>query len=130
MADHAHHPAADNSDINFIPAEEVASLLKDPSKVAGRDYRIIDVREPSSYSKAHIPSAVNIVKAQIESDPTVVQQQQSVHKLIFHCGVSQNRGPEAARAYIKAAGDDIRQEILVLEGGFLGWEGKGLDVQK
>ncbi|KAJ3038256.1 hypothetical protein HDV00_000853 [Rhizophlyctis rosea] len=125
------HPNVDNSDIKFIPNDEVAALLKDSSKVAGRDYRVIDVRDASAYAQGHLPTAVNVVKTEFATDATpVVEQHQHIPRLIFHCGHSQNSGPKAARAYIKAAEATGKtgQDVVVMAGGFGEWKEKELDI--
>ncbi len=68
-----------------------------------------------------------------------MRQLQSVDTVIFHCALSQQRGPSAALRYIrererllpkttgsdtasdKAAGPDT-QTVLVLDRGFVGWQ--------
>ena len=70
---------------------------------------------------------------------TLARQLQSKPKVVFHCALSQQRGPTAARRYIAQrqnmlesntitpAKDDegkvIEQEVLVLTGGFVDWQG-------
>ena len=63
--------------------------------------------------------------------PTLVRRLQDKKVVIFHCALSQQRGPSAALKYLRERGgllkslgaDDVaaEQEVYVLDRGFVGW---------
>ncbi|PVF94643.1 Rhodanese-like protein [Serendipita vermifera] len=108
---------------SYLAAKELATLLRTP----GVKLAVVDVRD-DDYEGGHIrgcihsPSAtfldggVDRLREQLKETPMVV----------FHCALSQVRGPKAARIYAETV-DEIRrkggeapvsQDIYVLRGGF------------
>ncbi|KAJ1932287.1 Cdc25 phosphatase Ibp1 [Linderina pennispora] len=116
---------------NRITVDKLAELVRDPTKIAGKDYVVVDVRD-SDYNGGHIPGAVNVPAHEMHDQAAaLVQKYADVPEVIFHCALSQVRGPKSARIYNeavqerleKAAGDDplFGQNIQVLTGGFTSW---------
>lgn len=60
--------------------------------------------------------------------PSLLPHLSGTKKVIFHCALSQQRGPKAALAYARAreeAGLDMDgQEVCILTGGFVEWQEK------
>lgn len=65
--------------------------------------------------------------------PSLVRQFREKKMVIFHCALSQQRGPSAALKYIRerekslgqvthAAGEELAQTVYVLDKGFVGWQ--------
>ena len=60
----------------------------------------------------------------------LVRTLKSKEKVIFHCALSQQRGPAAALRYarerdrILGSDDGKNQEVMVLDGGFTQWQEK------
>lgn len=65
--------------------------------------------------------------------PTLVRRFKDKKVVIFHCALSQQRGPSAALKYLRekggllkslGAGEDAsaEQEVYVLDRGFVGWQ--------
>lgn len=62
--------------------------------------------------------------------PTLVRRLDGKKTVVFHCMLSQQRGPSAALRYLRekqatADGDrpdEGQQEVLVLDQGFQGWQ--------
>ncbi|KAG8950303.1 hypothetical protein FRC03_012912 [Tulasnella sp. 419] len=53
----------------------------------------------------------------------LIEKTKCVKKVIFHCALSQVRGPKSARMYAEARQEKLKdeapdQEVLVLRGGF------------
>ncbi|KAK5808828.1 Rhodanese-like domain-containing protein, partial [Linnemannia elongata] len=100
-------------------------LLEDKSKVPGKDYLVIDVRD-SDYIGGHIRGSVNIPAHEIpEKLPTLIEEYKDVPQLIFHCALSQVRGPKAANRWAEAlaARDDAdAADVNILRGGFGEWQ--------
>ena len=70
--------------------------------------------------------------------PELVRTLADKEKVIFHCALSQQRGPSAALKYARerermlgGEGEEShKQEVYVLEGGFVQWQEKyGKDVR-
>jgi rhodanese-related sulfurtransferase len=62
--------------------------------------------------------------------PELVRTLKDTEKVVFHCALSQQRGPSAALRYARerehAYGPEEfkKQEIFILEGGFVKWQEK------
>ncbi|KAK3323781.1 phosphoprotein phosphatase-like protein [Cercophora scortea] len=113
---------------------------------------IIDVRD-DDYIGGHIKGAQNVPSRTLEAMyPTLVRQLQDKETVVFHCALSQVRGPSAALRYIRerdrilaaqakrakkaassnaetASGEDeksspptMEQKVYVLDRGFVGWQ--------
>ncbi|KAF9150466.1 hypothetical protein BG015_007731 [Linnemannia schmuckeri] len=132
----------------FVDGDVVKDLLEDKSKVPGKDYLVIDVRD-SDYIGGHIRGSVNIPSQELpEKLPTLIEEYKAVPQLIFHCALSQVRGPKAAnrwaevlaardgasaaaaaevaateRAAVEAANKGpLTQQVNILRGGFGEWQ--------
>ncbi|KAI6370594.1 hypothetical protein MCOR25_004137 [Pyricularia grisea] len=124
-----------------IPAAKLRDLLlaekADDPKVA-----VVDVRD-DDYIGGHIKGALNVPSQQLDARmPTLVRQLQDKPTVIFHCALSQQRGPGAALRYIRerdealkkakvkdadassesAASPSVEQKVYVLDRGFVGWQ--------
>ncbi|KAK7550883.1 Rhodanese-like domain-containing protein [Phyllosticta citricarpa] len=104
---------------------------------------IIDVRD-SDYIGGHIRGCTNVPAHSLDwRAPELVRSLRDVPLVVFHCALSQQRGPGAALRYLRererlvgAAGDEgeekengqqqqqQQQEVKVLEGGFVRWQEK------
>ncbi|KAI8995866.1 Rhodanese-like domain-containing protein [Gaertneriomyces semiglobifer] len=105
----------------FITAAELAGLVRDKAKVPGKDYVVVDVRQ-DDYPFGNIPGAVNIPADEFLALQSAEQFDQ-VPKVIFHCALSQVRGPKCARHYHQLVKPDVtKQEVLILQGGFTTWQ--------
>ncbi|KAK0637144.1 Rhodanese-like domain-containing protein [Bombardia bombarda] len=107
---------------------------------------IIDVRD-DDYIGGHIKGAQNFPSHSLETMfPTLVRLLQDKETVVFHCALSQQRGPSAALKYIRererllatraksaaAAGASeeataaekklLAQKVFVLDRGFVGWQ--------
>ncbi|CAO3633347.1 unnamed protein product [Cunninghamella blakesleeana] len=111
----------------YVDSEELVALIRDPTKKAGEDYLVVDVRD-EDYIGGHIPKAVNIPASQIaESAPSLIQKYSKVPEVYFHCALSQVRGPKSARIYnelLHVLGNTTDQKVKVLRGGFEEWQEK------
>ncbi|KAL0471663.1 Rhodanese-like domain-containing protein [Neurospora intermedia] len=108
---------------------------------------IIDVRD-DDYIGGHIKGSQNVPSHKLDAMlPTLVRQLQDKETVVFHCALSQQRGPSAALRYIRERdrlmpkevetkqGEEeeerkkpVDQKVFVLDRGFVGWqEAFGLD---
>ena len=125
------------SDIKFLKREQVASLLSNPETAS--EIAIIDVRD-SDRIGGHIKSSqwipINTLDYKL---PELIRILKAKKKVVFHCALSQQRGPSAALRYArerakvlkneKGANED-HQQVCVLEGGFSMWQAKYGDDEK
>lgn len=68
--------------------------------------------------------------------PELLRTLKDKEKVVFHCALSQQRGPSAALRYARERERTLspeecqKQEVYVLEGGFVQWQEKyGKDEQ-
>ncbi|KAG9306699.1 hypothetical protein G9A89_004246 [Geosiphon pyriformis] len=114
---------------DYIEAEDLARIIKDKSKISGRDYLVVDVRG-DDFENGNIPGCLNITSQELARNiQPFINKHKNVPQIIFHCTFSQVRGPRSASLYleasVKTAGET--QKIQVLRGGFEEWEEKYRD---
>ncbi|KAF9354872.1 hypothetical protein BGX26_007257 [Mortierella sp. AD094] len=119
----------------YVDSEVLKALIEDKSKIPGKDYLVIDVRDEDRVG-GHIPGSVNIPsKELLDRLPTLVEEYQQVPELFFHCALSQVRGPKAARRWSDALTERVEetnqgttsQNVSILRGGFGDWQRKYKD---
>ncbi|KAG0200668.1 hypothetical protein BGX28_006325 [Mortierella sp. GBA30] len=128
----------------YVDSDVVKTLLEDKTKVPGKDYLIIDVRDVD-YAGGHIPGSLNIPANELpEKLPTLIEEYKQVPELYFHCALSQVRGPKAARRWSEALAEremrftetvaakaaekgPLSQKVNILRGGFGEWQRKYKD---
>lgn len=119
------------SSLTHMSRETLAELLlsSTPSNLA-----VIDVRD-SDHVGGHIKGSIWIPSNNLDFRiPELLRNLKDKDKVIFHCALSQQRGPSAALRYArereglagKLVGDAEKrnQEICVLVGGFHMWQAK------
>ena len=92
---------------------------------AGDIGRLLDLRDPVAYARAHLPGAVNLPAAQLESSThAVLPADKSTPLLIY------GDADDAGRCYALAR--QIHQlgyrRVMLLEGGFPAWQALGAAV--
>ncbi|EQC36563.1 hypothetical protein SDRG_06009 [Saprolegnia diclina VS20] len=109
--------------VERITARELAAILKDP--VRRQSVRIIDVRD-SDFIGGHIRGAVNLPEDHFQDDDdvdAVVEDFKAVPQIVFHCMMSQIRGPFCAKRFksrMEICLEDAphKPDVRVLYGGF------------
>lgn len=85
------------------------------------------------YIGGHIKGGIHAASGQLDAMmPTLLRRLEDKKTVVFHCALSQQRGPSAALRYLRermAAADSDKpgqdqQEVLVLDGGFTTWQEK------
>jgi thioredoxin len=99
-----------------LKPEEVAALLK-----AGR-ISLVDTREPAVFGRAHLPSALNLPLAEIES------RLAELHMLPATPVVYCRSGDQTKELVARLAESGV--QVAFLEGGVLGWEAAGLGLER
>ncbi|KAJ5346505.1 hypothetical protein N7541_008987 [Penicillium brevicompactum] len=105
--------------------DALAALLStgEPSNLA-----IVDVRD-SDHVGGHIRSSTWVPSSTLDVRmPELIRTLKDKKMVVFHCALSQQRGPSAALRYAReresALGQDQPQQVFVLEGGFVEWQQK------
>ncbi|KAL2020446.1 hypothetical protein VTK56DRAFT_8412 [Thermocarpiscus australiensis] len=133
-----------------LSAAALSKLILAAQEAAAADptIAIIDVRD-DDYIGGHIKGSQNVPSRTLDAMlPTLVRQLQNKETVVFHCALSQQRGPGAALRYIRererilgsakasdksktdgeyAGGNDqrspaVEQKVYVLDRGFVGWQ--------
>ncbi|KAI7905299.1 Rhodanese-like domain-containing protein [Cokeromyces recurvatus] len=116
-----------SSSITYAEPKEVELLIRDKSKLPGRDYAIIDVRG-DDYRGGNIPGAINVPANEMyDKVNNLITEYSKVPIIYFHCALSQVRGPKSARIYmetLKNLNKNCDQKVKVLRNGFEGWHAK------
>lgn len=105
-----------------ITAPQLAEMLRSPTTPQPR---IIDVRD-SDFAGGHIRSAVNLPEDNFIADDDVdalVRKYKDESMIVFHCMLSQVRGPSCARRFISRMAvvledAEKKPDVRVLTGGF------------
>ncbi|EJD50542.1 Rhodanese-like protein, partial [Auricularia subglabra TFB-10046 SS5] len=91
------------------------------SKTARKDYAVVDVRDDDREG-GHIKGSVHSPSYLfLDAVDKLVEEHKDASTVVFHCALSQQRGPKAARIYaetLNARYPDTKQEVVVLRGGF------------
>ncbi|KAJ3233410.1 hypothetical protein HDU78_006483 [Chytriomyces hyalinus] len=107
-----------------LEPEELANWMRDPSKKPNVDYLVVDVRD-EDFIGGHISKALNVPSKDFHKDPSSFAAQLAApKKVVFHCALSQVRGPNAANTYLRdvVAATGSNQQVYVLQGGFTSWQ--------
>ncbi|KAI5854245.1 Rhodanese-like domain-containing protein [Tricharina praecox] len=130
-----------------VPPERLRSILL--SQPTEEKLAVIDVRD-SDHIGGHIKSSRHVPSGTLNyTAPELVRTLQGAEKVVFHCALSQERGPSAAIKYIRererlmgpesvakealwiddgepaerdGKGAVLRQQVYVLDGGFVRWQ--------
>lgn len=118
-----------------ISREKLATLVRSKTP----NLAVIDVRD-SDYIGGHILNGINVpVHTHDYRMPELVRTLKNKQTVVFHCALSQQRGPSSALRYLRekerlegnagaeASGDgegvvEGGQTVYVLEGGFVKWQ--------
>ncbi|KAI9205410.1 Rhodanese-like domain-containing protein [Polychytrium aggregatum] len=111
----------------YIDASELVKDIRNPALRSGVDYLVVDVRD-EDFKFGNIPNALNVPAHEfLETVPSQIERLNSAKKLVFHCALSQVRGPKCAGRYRTALNAAVQegtakeQEVVILRGGFENW---------
>ncbi|KAL5540797.1 hypothetical protein UlMin_042410 [Ulmus minor] len=113
--------------ISYITGSQLLSLKHRPN------IAIVDVRDDERSYDGHIAGSLHYASDTFSDKiPNLVQQVKGKDTLVFHCALSQVRGPSCARRLVNYL-EELKEEtgiksVLVLERGFNGWESSGRPV--
>ncbi|KAI4217392.1 MAG: hypothetical protein L6R36_009301 [Xanthoria steineri] len=84
--------------LHRMPTATLSSLLLSP--IAAANIAVIDVRD-SDHAGGHIRSSIHVPSSTLDHRlPELVRTLRSKEKVVFHCALSQQRGPGAALRYM------------------------------
>ncbi|KAG9396483.1 Rhodanese-like domain [Carpediemonas membranifera] len=121
MAANWTEPDKTSPSLGYIQPEELHALLIDPEN--RKNVYIIDVRDNDIHC-GHIRGSANIPLLNFTPEliATMAKGLIKTHKkIVFHCMMSQARGPKAANQFFRhvlSVYPDSAVEILILSGGF------------
>ncbi|KAK9985595.1 hypothetical protein SO802_030546 [Lithocarpus litseifolius] len=113
--------------ISYVTGSQLLSIKLRPN------IAIIDVRDDERSYDGHIAGSLHFASDTFSDKiSNLVQQVKGKDTLVFHCALSQVRGPTCARRlvnYLEEMKEDTGiKNIMVLERGFNGWEASGRPV--
>ncbi|CDO55278.1 similar to Saccharomyces cerevisiae YPR200C ARR2 Arsenate reductase required for arsenate resistance [Geotrichum candidum] len=112
------------------PVRISASTLKSWMDNPQQPFVVIDVRDHdtfgspiNSFFQGHIRHSINVPAANfVPSLPSLSSSLCNTKRVVFHCQLSQSRGPACATAYSRHISHIFpHQEIYILDGGFNEW---------
>ncbi|CDZ97502.1 M-phase inducer phosphatase [Phaffia rhodozyma] len=108
---------------------DLAALIKsESSATVEKKYAIVDVRD-SDFRGGNIPGCFRLPsrEANAEKYAQLAVELKDKEHVVFHCVMSQVRGPKAATRYAEAlakAYPESKQEVHILREGFAGFQSK------
>ncbi|KAJ8604937.1 hypothetical protein MRB53_041613 [Persea americana] len=118
-------PTALHALLTSSPASATSAASPSPTQSVA----VIDVRD-SDHIGGHIRTSQHHPTSTLDYRmPELVRTLKDTDTVVFHCMLSQQRGPSAALRYVRERerllGEDARgQKVCVLEGGFQAWVGR------
>ncbi|EPE06493.1 phosphoprotein phosphatase-like protein [Ophiostoma piceae UAMH 11346] len=111
-----------------ITAAQLSDLILSGSKKLA----IVDVRD-DDHIGGHIKGSLHYPSGNLDVTlPTLVRkvQDSGAEAVVFHCALSQQRGPSAALQYAREIGKSntpvvdisVQPQVYVLDQGFVGWQ--------
>ncbi|XP_077221661.1 rhodanese/Cell cycle control phosphatase superfamily protein [Tasmannia lanceolata] len=112
--------------VSYVTASQLLTLKRQPNVA------IVDVRDDERNYDAHIAGSLHYASETFSQKiPNLLQQVKGKDTLVFHCALSQVRGPSCANMfadYLSETKDVDIKKVVVLEHGFNGWEASGRPV--
>ncbi len=88
-----------------------------------KDYLVVDVRD-DDFAGGNIKGAINVPSRTFwDTVDDLVKETKETKVLVFHCALSQVRGPKAARVYAETRQNVLKEpeqaaEVYILRDGF------------
>ncbi|MCJ1464508.1 hypothetical protein MMC07_003121 [Pseudocyphellaria aurata] len=84
--------------LRHISREQLSSILLSPN---GSKVAVVDVRD-GDYVGGHIHSSINVPSSSLDNRlPKIIESLADKEIVVFHCALSQQRGPGAALKYLR-----------------------------
>ncbi|KAL6496283.1 cell division cycle-related protein [Orobanche gracilis] len=109
-----------NRSISYITAADLLPLKR------SRNIAIVDVRDDERKFDGHIAGSLHFASSTfVDKLPDLVEATKGKDTLVFHCALSQVRGPRCAETFAQYLSKEKNAgvgNIMVLEHGYNGWE--------
>ncbi|KAI1345508.1 Rhodanese-like protein [Xylaria sp. FL0043] len=119
------------SSLERITASKLADMLLAANAAGGESkLAVVDVRD-DDHIGGHIRNSMHFPTQSLDATmPTLMRKLADKDTVVFHCALSQQRGPSAALRYLRekeanGAGEgNVKktQKVYVLDRGFVGWQ--------
>ncbi|KXH52225.1 hypothetical protein CSIM01_12235 [Colletotrichum simmondsii] len=129
-----------------ISAAKLSALLLAEQAAGTSSVAVVDVRD-DDYLGGHIKGCINMPSRSLDATmPTLMRRLEGKKTVVFHCALSQQRGPSAALRYLRERDQNLAsttttttttttdsaedsasaepQTVYVLDRGFVGWQEK------
>lgn len=133
------------ADLQYMSRETLAQKITSSADEAlPANTTVIDVRD-SDHVGGHICGSTWVPSSSLDYKvPSLVRELRDKEVVVFHCALSQQRGPSAALRYLRErerldpgrgegvekSGEGKAQRVYVLKGGFTEWQEKYGEDQK
>ncbi|KAM4058957.1 rhodanese-like domain-containing protein [Hirsutella rhossiliensis] len=114
-----------------MSAQALSEKMLAECEAADPTFAVVDVRD-DDYIGGHIKGSTNVPSQQLDAIlPTLVRKLKDKQTVVFHCALSQQRGPSAALRYLRERDGVLAalgiaaaapQTVYVLDRGFSGWQ--------
>ncbi|GAA0158812.1 protein phosphatase [Lithospermum erythrorhizon] len=113
--------------IRYITGSQLLNVRRHPN------IAIVDVRDDERSYDGHIAGSLHFPSDTfLDNLPTLLEATKGKDTLVFHCALSQVRGPKCARRfsdYVSEINDEMGiKNVMILERGYNGWEASGRPV--
>ncbi|KAI1422009.1 Rhodanese-like protein [Xylaria sp. FL1777] len=128
------------SSLERITASKLAEMLLAATAAGaagGERIAVVDVRD-DDHIGGHIRTSMHFPSQSLDATmPTLLRKLADKETVVFHCALSQQRGPGAALRYLREkeaaasgssgvkvteSGEKKTQKVYVLDRGFVGWQ--------
>ncbi|KAH3662208.1 hypothetical protein OGAPHI_005456 [Ogataea philodendri] len=115
------------ANVKYLEPVTLRQWFSQKSTNQGSQFLVVDVRD-SDYIGGHIRSGLHVPSSRVGANCSAILQQMKDTKadsVVFHCALSQQRGPSAAMRFLRFLSDqdpvpDVN--VYVLRGGFVNWQ--------
>ncbi len=111
--------------LQILKNSDLATWIRHGSAPNGA-FVVVDVRD-YDYIGGHIKNSLHFPYDTFVSQiHELLDQTSSIPNVIFHCSLSQQRGPSAARKYFQIISErgSVDKTVYILKGGFTEWQAK------
>ncbi|ODV71374.1 Rhodanese-like protein [Cyberlindnera jadinii NRRL Y-1542] len=110
--------------IKYIEPEVLKSWFTSGSSTGNGSFKVVDVRD-SDHVGGHIRGSLHFPTSSLASDmDALIEQVKNADDIVFHCALSQQRGPSAAMRFLRSVEQGFLDDknVWVLRGGFTEWQ--------
>lgn len=122
------NPTTSKPTPTYVSPEDVAAAVREKRE----KYVVIDCRDDDFNDDGHVKGAVNVPSNEFaERLPWIIKAYgEQGSTVVFHCALSQVRGPSAARAFAASLPEGSDVKVQIMQGGFNTFASKfaGTDV--